>query len=97
LSERLEAETAASSQSDTSAETARVHELEAEVLRLRDALIGLDAEAGQLRGERDLYAAEVQGSREAVIALQAVLSSRSWRTSRKLLAPVDRVRRFLGR
>jgi SAM-dependent methyltransferase len=84
-------------QDEHEADQPRVADLEAEILRLRDELIGLDAEAGKARGEREYFAAQLAGQEQLALELQAVTSSRAWRLTRKLVEPANRLRQFLRR
>jgi hypothetical protein len=97
LSEQLEGATASSAHDRPGDADERIRALEAEVLRLRDELIGLDAEAGKARGEREYFAAQLAGQEQLALELQAVMSSRAWRLTRKLVEPANRLRQFLRR
>jgi hypothetical protein len=72
-------------------------ELHEQLLATRDIIIGLEAEIGEARGQRDFYAAQMAGTEAAVRELQAMSASRTWRATRKALGPYRRLRRLLGR
>jgi SAM-dependent methyltransferase len=58
---------------------AEQQELRQEILRLRDALVGMEAELGTARGRAAQAEAELRRCEVAGERLEAVLSSRSWR------------------
>ncbi len=71
--------------------------LREEMLMMRDTIVHLEAAYGEAQGQRAWYAAQLAGKEAAVEQLQAVLDSRTWRATKKLLAPYRTARRVIGR
>jgi Methyltransferase domain len=67
-------------------------ELRERVLGMRDKIMALEASNGEIAGERDQFYAELAGREAAVAQLEALLASRTWRTTWKLMAPYRRLR-----
>ncbi len=67
-----------------------------EVLRLRDLVIGHEAELGTARGRITELTAELARYTHMESRLDAMLASRSWRLTQALGAPLRAVRRRSG-
>jgi SAM-dependent methyltransferase len=75
---------------------AELHERRLEVLRLRDRVIGREAELGTALGRLAEAESELQASTDLSIRYQEVVGTRSWRLLWKVMAPYRWVRERLA-
>jgi SAM-dependent methyltransferase len=88
--EELRSEQDIESQRDIESERIQLRQ---EILRLRDAIIGKEAELGTMRGRAAEIQAQLRRTEEAAGRLDAVLTSRSWRLAWAFGRPVRALRR----
>jgi hypothetical protein len=72
-------------------------DLEAQLLALRDIVIGLEVEVGEARGQSAYYLAMLAGKDAAAREYERVIASKAYRATVKALSPYRRVRGFIGR
>jgi hypothetical protein len=70
-------------------------ELQEQLLAMRDLVIGLEAELGQMKGEREYYAAALAASAPAAQQLDRIRSTSAWRVASRFAGPLRRFRRYL--